>query len=81
MKRLLACLAVAAAASGPAAACVNDRELPAHEREFRSQYRTPVAAQPAAASAEEPRQTALYSVGGVLLASALGLTVTRRGGA
>jgi hypothetical protein len=34
---LLLCL-VLAAFGGRATACINDRELPTHEREFRSQY-------------------------------------------
>lgn len=38
MRRLLVCLALALFAA-PAAACINDGELPGHEREFRSQYR------------------------------------------
>jgi hypothetical protein len=46
MGRLIACLALAGLAS-PAAACINDNELPAHEREFRSQYAGPASAPPA----------------------------------
>jgi hypothetical protein len=38
MKRLLVCLFVAACPAS-AFACINDNELPSHEREFRSQYR------------------------------------------
>jgi hypothetical protein len=38
MLRLLACLVLAWFAC-PATACINDVELPNHEREFRSQYR------------------------------------------
>jgi hypothetical protein len=39
MRRPLALLAlVLAGLAGPAAACINDDELPSHEREFRSQY-------------------------------------------
>ena len=37
MRRALACLFVALMAA-PAAACINDQESPAHEREFRSDY-------------------------------------------
>ncbi len=37
MGRFLVCLALAGLAR-PAAACLNDNELPEHEREFRSQY-------------------------------------------
>jgi hypothetical protein len=45
MARLLACLALVCLA-GPAVACINDAELPTHEREFRSQYRGSVAPTP-----------------------------------
>jgi len=38
MRHLLACL-VLVGLTAPVAACLNDIELPAHEREFRSQYR------------------------------------------
>lgn len=37
MRRVLAFLLVAGLA-GPAGACINDVELPSHEREFRSSY-------------------------------------------
>ena len=37
MRRLLAAVALAAT-SAPAVACINDSELPTHEREFRSSY-------------------------------------------
>jgi hypothetical protein len=40
MRTPLACFA-AAALAGPAAACLNDKELPTHEREFRSNYHGP----------------------------------------
>lgn len=41
MRRLLLVLALLLAVP-PARACINDRELPSHEREFRSQYGLPV---------------------------------------
>ena len=37
MRRLLSAVALALFAS-PAVACINDSELPGHEREFRSSY-------------------------------------------
>ena len=71
MRRVLAGL-TAALAAGPAAACINDVELPTHEREFRSQYNrpTPPPAPPVAESAA-PSDPAAYSpgagVGGLIL--------------
>ncbi len=46
MCRRLACLTLVLLA-GPVAACINDIELPTHEREFRSQYRGPASPPPA----------------------------------
>lgn len=46
MRRLLALVAVVGTA-GPAAACLNDLELQAHEREFRSEYGRPAEPPPA----------------------------------
>ncbi len=51
MCRLLACLALVWFV-GPATACINDIELPTHEREFRSQYHGP--ANPPAPPATDP---------------------------
>jgi hypothetical protein len=39
MRRLAACWIALALVAGPAVACINDAELPNHEREFRSHYR------------------------------------------
>ena len=38
MTRLLACGFALAVLAGQASACLNDKELPGHEREFRSNY-------------------------------------------
>ncbi len=38
MVRLFGGLLAVALVAVPASACVNDKELPSHEREFRSQY-------------------------------------------
>lgn len=77
MRALIACLAVTAAA-GPAAACLNDAELPSHEREFRSQYNEVVRNLTPQSPAQAFVHTALYSSGAVLLVGAVGLAVTRR---
>jgi hypothetical protein len=76
MKRLLACLVLAVLAA-PAAACLNDVELPSHEREFRSQYNlsTPPPA-PALESTEPIGNPLLLGGGTVLLIGALGLAAT-----
>ena len=78
MRGLIAGLAVAAAA-GPATACLNDVELPSHEREFRAQYRGDAPPPPPSSSPVGTfLHTALYSSGAVLLVGAVGLAVTRR---
>jgi len=80
MYRLLVCLVLAATVS-PAAACINDSELPNHEREFRSQYRGSPAPPPAAASPEpagRPSARLLVVGGGVLLTAAFALTFVGR---
>lgn len=79
MLRLLACLVLAWSAC-PAAACINDVELPGHEREFRSQYRgqsdSPPA--PAAETPATPGHPLLFGGGGILLIGAFGLVVVGR---
>lgn len=78
MRGLIAGLTVALAAN-PAAACLNDSELPSHEREFRSQYRNGYSPFSAPRSPTEAFfHTALYSGGAVLLVGAVGMVVTRR---
>ena len=76
MLRLLACLVLAWFAC-PATACINDVELPNHEREFRSQYRrqaSPPAASPNSPSLP-PRYHLLMGGGSALLIGALGVMV------
>jgi hypothetical protein len=76
MARMLACVALALLV-GPAAACINDIELPAHEREFRSQYRTPTSPPPSPASdaVDPPAHRLLAGTGAVLLAGAVALAL------
>jgi len=77
MNRLFACLALAVLAA-PAAACLNDIELPNHEREFRSQYNrsAPPPSAPATESADPGSFPLLFGGGTVLLIGAVGLTAT-----
>jgi hypothetical protein len=74
MRRLLACFALAGLA-GPVAACINDGELPTHEREFRSQYLRTVDVPPAPPTATDvPSHLLLLGAGAALLVGAVVLT-------
>lgn len=80
MSRLLAC-AVLALATSPVAACINDVELPAHEREFRSQYNNPTPPAPAAVSptpSQGPSNAVLIGGGAALLVAAGAVTLFGR---
>jgi hypothetical protein len=79
MSRLLACLAFVGLV-GPAAACINDIELPGHEREFRSRYRGPSnpPAAPSTDTTDPPARRLLFGSGTVLLAGAAALALTGR---
>ena len=75
MSRLLACLVLAVSAF-PAAACLNDVELPAHEREFRSHYRGPAAAPVSPSTDPDPHgHRLLLGAGAGLLVGATGLAL------
>jgi hypothetical protein len=76
MRRLLACLTLIVLVS-PAAACLNDAELPSHEREFRSQYKrqTPPPSPP---SSTPDNSSLLFGGGTLLLIGAVGLAGTGR---
>lgn len=79
MHRLLSCLALAVVVD-PAHACLNDVELPAHEREFRSQYRGPAATPPSHPSEPpgRPSNSLLIGAGATLLAGGLALALAGR---
>ncbi|MDB5312010.1 MAG: hypothetical protein JWO38_6212 [Gemmataceae bacterium] len=74
MYRLLACLAVTAFA-GPATACLNDLELPTHEREFRSQYKSPAAPPQVPDPPYRISPGLIFGAGAVLMTSAVALTL------
>ncbi|MDY3559076.1 hypothetical protein R5W23_006266 [Gemmata sp. JC673] len=71
MSRLLACLTLAVGA-GPLLACLNDVELPAHEREFRSQYRSsnPPPVAPSSEPTDRPSTRFMFGAGAALLVAA-----------
>ena len=77
MKRLLACLVLAALAA-PATACLNEARLPAHEQQFRSSYK----AAPAPGVVPDGYSSPLLAFAGAgLLVGAVGLALAapRRG--
>lgn len=88
MGRTLALVALLGLAA-PAAACINDKELPQHEREFRSQYKGPGRkAAPARRGSDYERSDMaarsrpidarlLYGGGAALLLGAFALVSTR----
>jgi hypothetical protein len=72
MRRLLASGFALAALAGPASACLNDVELPNHEREFRSQYNGHPAPPPEP-PAPPSDYTPIFSGGVALLLGGAGL--------
>ncbi|MEO2090530.1 MAG: hypothetical protein ABGY75_13680 [Gemmataceae bacterium] len=78
MRRLFATAAVLAAAAAPAVACINDSELPGHEREFRSSYQNGRSPSPSpSAGWQSSAPTVLYA-SGATLAVAAGFVTFRR---
>jgi hypothetical protein len=78
MRRLLASLVVGLAATSVASACLNDSELPGHEREFRSTYNR--GAEPEKSNESwwsNSTPIALFSGGSVFLIAA-GVVAARR---
>ena len=73
----LGCLALIGFAN-PAAACINDVELPSHEREFRSQYLGPASLASTLPSDPNgsPNSGLLLGVGAALLSGAFVMTLT-----
>lgn len=51
-------------------ACLNDRELPAHEREFRSQYNSPMMTESSPSRSGYFDSTQFVTAGGVALITA-----------
>ena len=76
MSRLFACLVLVGLAS-PAMACINDNELPTHEREFRSQYGELVS-RPHSSSPRPLRHELVLGAGSGLLAGAFVLALVGR---
>jgi hypothetical protein len=80
MKRRLAGL-ILLGCHGSALACLNDNELPSHEREFRSQYLVPVASRSARPEKRDGRRQFWFlTAGGTGLlsgAAAVALTIGR----
>jgi hypothetical protein len=77
MSRFFATLACLFALCGAACACLNDSELPGHEREFRSSYKREMPPEQQYEPPHNGTPLVLYGTGGALLAGA-GLLVLRR---
>ncbi|MFO0808783.1 MAG: hypothetical protein U0746_09190 [Gemmataceae bacterium] len=76
MRRLTATL-VAALTTAPAFACINDREVESHEREFKSSYQfAPKPAEPPPSPADH--YPAVATAGGVALLLGAGVLTFRR---
>lgn len=73
--RILLAAAVLAAVSAPAVACINDSELPGHEREFRSSYQGRSFSSSGGWQSYAP--TALFAAGGLMVVAA-GVVTFRR---
>lgn len=79
MRRLVLAAVLSAAAAGPAAACLNDTELPGREREFRSQYKVNTPPPPPPSDSQPGDQVAwlngtALAAGVVLLLGAVAVT-------
>jgi hypothetical protein len=76
MTRLLAVGFTLAVLAGQASACLNDKELPGHEREFRSRYNGHPAPPPETPPAP-PDYTPILGGGAALLVASAGLVAIR----
>ncbi|SIO28244.1 hypothetical protein SAMN05444166_3467 [Singulisphaera sp. GP187] len=80
--RLALALIMLAGFVAPAAACLNDRELPQHEREFRSNYGEPTSPTPAPPKSLDlagfPAHPMLLGTGAALLTGAFFVTMGNR---
>jgi hypothetical protein len=79
MRRLFACIVAVVVLSAPAGACLNDSELPSHEREFRSSYQNghSPSVSPSSSGWKAYAPPALLSAGGALVVAA-GFVTFRR---
>jgi hypothetical protein len=77
MRRLLSAAVAVALGSAPAVACINDSELPGHEREFRSSYQNGRSPPSPSANWQSVAPTVLYATGGALAVAAGVVTVRR----
>jgi hypothetical protein len=78
MRVFIATIAVGLAITTTVFACINDSELPAHEREFRSSYNHKTSLEiPKQSWSSEVVPLALYGAGSVFLAAA-GIIVFRK---
>jgi hypothetical protein len=77
MRRFVFAAGLTAVAAGPAAACINDSELPGREREFRSQYGIDAPPGESGLAADRYAWAAgtAVAVGGVLAAAAVARVV------
>jgi hypothetical protein len=81
MRQILTSLAVTLTFVGATNACINDSELPGHEREFRSSYQRQAAPEPQKYLPSFPAGSgpiALLGGGGGLLALGIGLVALRK---
>ena len=77
MIRMLACGFCLAILAGSASACINDKELPRHEREFRSNYKGQPAPSPKPEAPASPDYRPIQGGGAALLVAALGVVLYR----
>jgi hypothetical protein len=78
MLRYLCLCLMGALTSSTASACLNDSELPRHEREFRSQYLSPEMTSVDELRSAPVQPTVLTLAGCGLAAGAMAMTVFRR---